>query len=262
MTGPTPNLALDRPVSSTNYDVTVHNSNMTKLDAMMARAIICTSSTRPSTTYPGLVAFETDTGLMIVRNAANTSWLLFTEVYSCTNATRPTATHPGMLIYETDTGWVVMRNGTDTAWVTSIQGVCVFDTQVANGTTTSATYTPTLAGGVACGFAFVAPPTGRILVYNSCGLSMASGAPAAYSFCTPVVKNGNVVGGGTDFLAASDDNAVINHGSNEFRRFGASQIVPGLTPGGFYNIQQQFKSGSAGDSALFQRKKLIIQPCG
>jgi hypothetical protein len=48
------------PVGTENCDVNIVNANMTKVDAQIG-ALVCTSSTRPSTPYSGQIVFETDT---------------------------------------------------------------------------------------------------------------------------------------------------------------------------------------------------------
>lgn len=48
------------PVGVEQCDVNVVNANMTKIDAQIG-ALICTSTTRPTTPYSGQIVFETDT---------------------------------------------------------------------------------------------------------------------------------------------------------------------------------------------------------
>lgn len=127
------------------------------------------------------------------------------------------------------------------------------DTQNTNGTTTSTTYTPTLTGGTACGKVFVAPPSGRVVVLNNCGLFNSSAASA--SACTIRVRTGGVVGSGSDFVAADDNDALIEWTAN-ITQVGNHYPITGLTPGSTYNVQQVFRvSGNTGN---FQRKKITV----
>lgn len=52
--------ALTLPATTENYDVAVVNANNTKIDSLLGY-VICTSSTRPSSPYEGMVAVESDT---------------------------------------------------------------------------------------------------------------------------------------------------------------------------------------------------------
>lgn len=129
----------------------------------------------------------------------------------------------------------------------------VGDAQATNGTTTSVTYTSTLTGGTACGIAFTAPPSGKVLVHNN---SRMFNSGANHNLCSIHVRTGSTIGSGTDVLAASDANAVAYFGSNDDRR-GATTLVSGLTPGAAYNVIQSFKV-TAG-TGNFSNKSLIVQ---
>lgn len=133
----------------------------------------------------------------------------------------------------------------DTSW----------DTQNAVGTTSSSSYTATLAGGTACGVAFVAPASGKVLIYSTTQIQAAGGN----SFATVRVRTGGVVGSGVDFLAASDDNAQIVNSAGSLHRATATTPVSGLTAGATYNVQQLFKNDAA---ALLTstRKNLVVVP--
>lgn len=126
------------------------------------------------------------------------------------------------------------------------------DTQNTSGTTTSASYTATLTGGTACGFAFVAPASGKVLIFNTCFVSPTGGTNG---FATVRVRTGAVVGSGSDVVAASDTNAVIPPAGTYIR--GTSVIpVSGLTPGSSYNAQQMFRQDGA--STLTVRDKVLV----
>src|ERR1044071_5530487 len=120
--------------------------------------------------------------------------------------------------------------GGDPATATQITdelGTSLGDTQNTDGTTTSTTYTSTLTGGTACGFSFVAPPSGKVRIYNNCELNNSGG----FSLCTIRVRTGGTVGSGSDVVAASDNNTLF-HNTNI--RLGISVLVTGLAAGSTY----------------------------
>lgn len=129
------------------------------------------------------------------------------------------------------------------------------DVQDTAGTTTSAAYVETLTGGTACSFTFVAPLSGKVLVVNTGQLDNSGAQTSLMSF---VIRNGSVVGSGTTFFAATDDDALRNIGTNE-SEYSHARMVEGLTPGATYNIRQAFR-GSGGTTATFSRKRLVVSP--
>lgn len=130
-----------------------------------------------------------------------------------------------------------------------------WDSQTTVGTTTSTTYTATIPGGTACGIAFIAPPTGKVLIDNVTQIQATGGN----SFCTVRVRTGGTVGSGTDVLAAGDDDAVIVNTAGSLHRSSATVPVAGLTAGSTYNAQQLFRN-DAGANCTVTRKKLIVAP--
>lgn len=134
--------------------------------------------------------------------------------------------------------------GLDTTW----------DTQDTSGTTTSTTYTATLTGGTACGVAFVAPFSGKVLIHNS--IYCFNGAPLSnFSFGSFRIRTGGTVGSGTDVLTAADTRAVVTNYVNSQTR---TQAVSGLTAGATYNVQQLFRVD--GNTGTFLGKQLIVEP--
>ena len=127
------------------------------------------------------------------------------------------------------------------------------DIQSTSGTTTSVTFTPTLTGGVAAGHTFVAPASGKVIIFNTCQI-VNSGANN--SRCGFFVRDGASVGAGTTVLASSDNRSILVGGTNEIR---ATIIHPltGLTPGATYNVQQEFKV-SAGTGTYSQKSLCVI----
>lgn len=129
----------------------------------------------------------------------------------------------------------------------------VDDRQNTAGTTTSVTYTASLTGGTACAIAFVAPSSGKVMIFNNCWM-WSSGS--FNNLCTIHVRNGAVIGSGSDVLASSDDEALTDFGTGGDRQ-GTSRLLSGLTPGASYNVQQEFKV--TGGTGTFKSKSLIVQ---
>jgi hypothetical protein len=113
----TPRLGLVKPLTSENYDVGVHNSNMDIIDSAPANLTICTSTTRPSSPDEGDEIFETDSGNFLIRQGA--AWKPSNgRDFWCTAGTRPVAglTYGGYSIIETTSGNRATRNSANTSW--------------------------------------------------------------------------------------------------------------------------------------------------
>jgi hypothetical protein len=128
------------------------------------------------------------------------------------------------------------------------------DTQNASGTTTSGSFTATLSGGTACGVTFVAPPSGKVMVFNCMEIANSSGS---YSYGGFQVRAGGSIGSGTVFLAVSVDTAV-NANTADLRTQSRPVLVTGLTSGSTYNVQQLFARDANTLTAL--RKSLTVIP--
>lgn len=129
------------------------------------------------------------------------------------------------------------------------------DVQSASGTTTSASYTPTLTGGTACGVAFVAPTSGVVLVFNT---AQFSNSGANNTRCSFFVRTGSSIGSGTTVLA-SDDGRALLQATTAAMCFSRVHPVTGLTPGNTYNVQQEFKV--AAGTGTFSNKNIVVIPC-
>lgn len=127
------------------------------------------------------------------------------------------------------------------------------DTQNTSGTTTSTSYTATLTGGTACGKAFVAPPSGKVLIINNCYFFHSA---ASFAFCTIRLKTGASIGSGTDVIAAADAECLVTGGVSSQ---GRGRLVTGLTAGSSYNVQQMFRVDTSG-TGTFVNKQLIVIP--
>lgn len=130
----------------------------------------------------------------------------------------------------------------------------VFDKQNSTGSTTSTSYTATLTGGVACGKAFIAPPSGIVTIhYATAGFN--SGANDNKSAIQ--VRAGASVGSGTVFYTVTDDDMILFTGAATYR-IGAFTVVSGLTAGDPYNAQMLHKVSAGTGSFLF--KNLVVVP--
>lgn len=109
-----PNFGLVIPTPGTGEPINVTDvaGNFTAIDTL-ARAIICTSTTRPAPPFAGQYIFETDTGVLRIRNTANTNWTTVGGlVKTFTSGTRPATPDPGQLHWESDTNALVVRSAT------------------------------------------------------------------------------------------------------------------------------------------------------
>lgn len=122
------------------------NGNWTLVDTL-ARAITCTSATRPSSPFAGQVIFETDTLSILIRNVANSAWTLVSpRVQSVTQATRPGSPTASQVIYESDTNALVVRNSANTVWNYASGIPIVNGTVGVNTTTNMIVYDTTVPG--------------------------------------------------------------------------------------------------------------------
>jgi hypothetical protein len=141
-----PNFGLTLPDGPDPISRSSINGNWTLVDTL-ARAIICTSATRPSSPFAGQVIFETDTLSILIRNVANSAWTLVSpRVQSVTQATRPGSPAASQVIYESDTNALVVRNSANTVW-NYVSGIPIVNGTVGVNTTTNMiVYDTTLPG--------------------------------------------------------------------------------------------------------------------
>lgn len=108
-------LTLPTPGSGEPINVAQLNGNWTKVDTL-ARAIKCTSTTRPSTTFDGQVIFETDTNLLRMRDSG--TWVTLASLApTITSSTRPASPAASQLHYESDTNAMLVRNAANNLWL-------------------------------------------------------------------------------------------------------------------------------------------------
>lgn len=106
-----PNIAgggLGSAVITQNYPFTVAAGGILPIRNTTEEAAI----TSP---FAGMTTFRLDSGLFVVRNAANSAWRYVGEIFVCTSGTRPSAATEGLFIYETDTNRLLVWDGA--AWV-------------------------------------------------------------------------------------------------------------------------------------------------
>jgi hypothetical protein len=95
-------------------DQVVVNGNMTTIDTL-AGAIVCTSVTQPSTTYRGMVIYETDTRKLQVRNSANSAWVPVNGIPIAVT-TDITAPYNGQFIYDLGNATLWRYQSSNTQW--------------------------------------------------------------------------------------------------------------------------------------------------
>jgi hypothetical protein len=132
----------------------------------------------------------------------------------------------------------------------------VDDTQTASFTFNLTTFGIDADSGtyVDCGTAFLAPTTGRVIVHFAASLDN-DGANSTR--IAPVIREGSTVGSGTEIVAALNDNALLNVGTEE-RRYGASLLVEGLTPEASYNVRLEHRV--SGGNGTIQNRQVIVTP--
>lgn len=74
----TTKLGLTKPATSDAVDITVLNANSDKIDAAVG-LYVCTSTSRPSTTWNGLTIYETDTHKLYIYLTSSSSWVLLPD---------------------------------------------------------------------------------------------------------------------------------------------------------------------------------------
>lgn len=109
------------------------------------------------------------------------------------------------------------------------------------------------------GVAFVAPPSGEVTIEFDAFMENNNAAGA--SLLSPAVFEGDVVGSGTTFLAATDPAALVFNQAivSEGLRYGSALHVTGLTPYALYNVSLQGRTNGTGTST-FDSLHTIVDP--
>jgi hypothetical protein len=107
------------------------------------------------------------------------------------------------------------------------------------------------------GVAFVAPPSGKVLIHFACACG--SDTAAIGSFASVDVKTGSTIGAGVSVYAAND-NERISDNSNVGTAYGRTIIVTGLVAGNNHNARMMYKRNGAAGNAGFAARQIIVQP--
>lgn len=111
------------------------------------------------------------------------------------------------------------------------------------------------------GTTFVAPPSGMVWVHLSAYMGQDNNQYEAIVGFR--VGNGNVVGGGTDFVAPTGDRALVcgmavNAAAPARLQAGDLYLVNGLTAGATYNVHVMFATTAGGKCWVYRRTLDII----
>lgn len=133
----------------------------------------------------------------------------------------------------------------------------VEDTQTGSFSFDSTTFGVDADSGtyVDCGVAFTAPTSGAVKIDYSADLDNA--LSTASTNLAPVVRTGSTVGSGATILAASLDTCIRNVGTDD-RRYGASLLLEGLTPGSSYNVRLEHRV--SGNTGTIQQRNVVVMP--
>lgn len=75
-------------------------------------AVVCTAATRPSSPYGGQPIYETDTRNLLIRNAANSAWVLVnTGIPVVTNTAAVSSPFTSMIVYDTSSAGLKYYTG-------------------------------------------------------------------------------------------------------------------------------------------------------
>jgi hypothetical protein len=131
-----------------------------------------------------------------------------------------------------------------------------FARNVTTGSTTSTGYIVTLPTAGVCGVAFVAPPSGKVTV-----LFRTSGFNSGANDNKTAVRVGttNVIGGGVEVYAATDNDMILFTGASTYG-IGSMVEISGLTAGDVYNACLAHRVGAGTGSFLFRSIKVIPDP--
>jgi hypothetical protein len=133
----------------------------------------------------------------------------------------------------------------------------VEDTQVGSFSFDATTFGVDADSGtyVDCGVAFTGPNSGAVKIDYSADLD--NSLSTASTNLAPVVRTGSTVGSGSTVLAASLDICIRNVGTDD-RRYGASLLLEGLTPGSAYNVRLEHRV--SGNTGTIQQRNVVVTP--
>lgn len=79
-------------------------------------AIDCTSGTRPSAPFGGMIIYETDTGKTLIRNSANSAWVAISGITIASSTSAVASPSPGQIVHETNTRLTYFRDASAGVW--------------------------------------------------------------------------------------------------------------------------------------------------
>jgi hypothetical protein len=129
------------------------------------------------------------------------------------------------------------------------------------GTTTSTSYVNSLTGATnnVWGVAFIAPPSGTVMV--SCKAAAANATAGDYALMDFQIRTGATPNLGSVIRNANDNTAGIIRSSTASLQatIVSSDVVTGLTPGTQYNVTLSYRSSSGG-TVSYNRRQAIVLP--
>lgn len=255
----TTRLALRKPVGTDIVQVALDVSgSMDTLDAAIDR--ICTSSTRPSSPFLGMRCYETDTKNFILYNGTQWQHDELSIVSALANILAPYLNQH--VVLSTDGRIYRCTNTVGPVW-TALGSVGLSSTQQSapgnSGTVSGTTYVEarTGSGGVECQVALIAPPSGKVKISWSCGLTINNAA--GFALMSWVFRTGATLGAGTVVQGASDSVVCQNTGLTAENSYAQFFIMTGLTAGSSYNVSAAYRTTS-GHTGTFNRPKILVEP--
>jgi hypothetical protein len=129
------------------------------------------------------------------------------------------------------------------------------------GSTTSTSFVTALTGATnnSWGVAFIAPPSGTVLVSVKAAASNATAND--YALLDFQVRQGTTINSGTVVRATNDNTAgIIRSGTAGLQAtIVGSDVVTGLTPGSAYNVTLAYRASGTG-AASYNRRQAIVLP--
>lgn len=129
------------------------------------------------------------------------------------------------------------------------------------GTTASTSFVTALTGATnnSWGVAFIAPPSGTVMV--TCKSAAANASAGDYALMDFQVRQGTTINSGTVVRATNDNTAGIIRSSTAGLQatIVSADVVTGLTPGSAYNVTLAYRSSSGG-TVSYNRRQAIVLP--
>lgn len=167
----------------------------------------------------------------------------------------------GMVVYVNDVKMYKTYDGA--TWGTLAVNLTPYVGEQSSSTSQVVNSTTYSAGSPVVGFAFTAPPSGKILVAAGGYLSMGNnGGEARLGF---EIRTGAVVGSGTVIWAASYQRgivagAAVNSGASARGAGSWVSVLGSLTALSSYNIRLMHAVDSAGITGAAEYRTLVVQP--